>query len=58
MGAMVYSFLMGNAGFISSTAVLVTITYSPISQKNKRLNFQIATKIEEPQKFKGWVLEN
>ena len=31
---------------------------SPISQGNKRLNFQITTKSKEPKQFKGWVLEN
>ena len=31
---------------------------SPISQGNKRLNFQSTTKLEEPKKFKGWVLGN
>ena len=31
---------------------------SPISQGNIRLNFEITTKskLEEPNKFKGWVL--
>ena len=31
---------------------------APISQGKKGLNFQISTKLQEPKKFKGWVLEN
>ena len=31
---------------------------SPTTPGNRRLNFQIAIKVEEPQKFKGWALES
>ena len=34
---------------------LITKTY-PISHRNERLNFPIPTKLEEPKRFKGWVL--